>query len=351
MNVQALRLAIDADVPVLLMGPPGIGKTSAVADLADQLGYALEVFIGSLRDPTDIGGLPVVSSGQVELAPHRWVGETHKRKTILFLDELTSATPAVQRAALRVVLDRVVGDTPLGPGNRIVAAANPSDGEAGLWEVNSALSNRFCQLECAVDAAVWCSGVTGRWESQETRAPNPGWEGAVRANRAIVAGFIRARPALLHQAPQNGGSAPWPSPRSWTTVATLAAAAAGYPDAEGDLIAGTVGIGAAQEFITWRSQADLPSPAAILTDPEGAAIPSRIDVAWAVSGMVAAEAFGPKTTPTLYAAGLVYLGRMGAKHGDDLVFPAVGAALDARRRLKIKEAPSLLVRRMREVQE
>src|SRR5207248_8810483 len=44
---------------------------------------------------------------------------------LLFLDELTTAPPAVQAAMLRVVLERVVGDVTLPPAVRVVAAANP----------------------------------------------------------------------------------------------------------------------------------------------------------------------------------------------------------------------------------
>src|SRR3984885_1975060 len=125
---EALSIAISAGVPVLLWGSPGTGKTSAVLGLAERSGWPCEVVIGSIREPTDFGGLPVVVEGEVRLAPPSWA----KRLVaagygLLFLDELTTAPPAVQAAMLRVVLERVVGDLVLPEDVRVVAAANPPE--------------------------------------------------------------------------------------------------------------------------------------------------------------------------------------------------------------------------------
>jgi MoxR-like ATPase len=56
---------------------------------------------------------------------------------LLFLDELTTAPPAVQAAMLRVVLERAVGDVELPASVRIVAAANPAEQAADGWELTA----------------------------------------------------------------------------------------------------------------------------------------------------------------------------------------------------------------------
>ncbi len=75
-------------------------------------------------------GLPVVGDDPavqgVPMAPPDWaVRLVRAGRGLLFLDELSTAPPAVQAALLRLVLERRVGALTLPPGVRIVAAANP----------------------------------------------------------------------------------------------------------------------------------------------------------------------------------------------------------------------------------
>ena len=131
--LTVMRAAGRAGVAVLLWGKPGIGKSSLLQALADAEGIPMETVIASLREPADFAGLPVVQDTGVELAAPAWaVRLAGADDGYLFLDELTTAPPAVQAAALRVVLDRVVGDLTLPRGVRIVAAANPPEIGAAL---------------------------------------------------------------------------------------------------------------------------------------------------------------------------------------------------------------------------
>ena len=67
--LEALAVAVAAGVPVLLWGSPGTGKTSAVISLGDALEWPVETVIGSIREPSDFAGLPVVVDGSVRLSP------------------------------------------------------------------------------------------------------------------------------------------------------------------------------------------------------------------------------------------------------------------------------------------
>src|SRR5262245_62386462 len=93
------------------------------------MGWPCEVVIASIREPSDFAGLPVVvADGGVRFAPPRWARRLHGAgRGVLFLDEISTAPPAVQAALLRVVLERVVGDLELPAAVAVVAAANPPE--------------------------------------------------------------------------------------------------------------------------------------------------------------------------------------------------------------------------------
>ncbi len=108
-QLEALTLAVAADLPVLLWGEPGIGKTAALTRLAEALDLPLTTVIASVHEPSDFSGLPVVGDDPAEqgvpMAPPDWaVRLVRAGRGLLFLDELSTAPPAVQAALLRLVL-------------------------------------------------------------------------------------------------------------------------------------------------------------------------------------------------------------------------------------------------------
>jgi hypothetical protein len=74
--VQALALCAAANLPVLLWGQPGIGKSSTLTELARGLGLPLETVIASVHEPSDFSGLPIVGTDPavhgVAMAPPDW---------------------------------------------------------------------------------------------------------------------------------------------------------------------------------------------------------------------------------------------------------------------------------------
>ena len=109
--VTVLRAAGRAGVAVCLWGDPGIGKSALINAAAEADGVPCETVIGSLREPSDFAGLPVVTDDGVRLEPPAWAKRLHAAQAgYLFLDELSTSPPAVQAAMLGVALERRVGD-------------------------------------------------------------------------------------------------------------------------------------------------------------------------------------------------------------------------------------------------
>ncbi len=293
---EALAVAVQAGIPVLLWGSPGTGKTSVVRALGDALEWPTEVVIGSIREPSDFAGLPVVIDGAVRMAPPAWARRLwDEGRGLLFLDELTTAPPAVQAAMLRVVLERVVGDLALPEAVRVVAAANPPEEAADGWELAAPLANRLVHLDWPVDAKAIARGLVFGFPSPVGAVARTPTDAQVVAARASVAAFLEVRPALVLAVPTVAAQAGrgWPSPRSWETVARLLAACdAGKAseDCRTLLVLGAVGDGAGIEFLSWLANMDLPDPELVLADPDGFELPERSDRAYAVLTGVASVA-------------------------------------------------------------
>ncbi|MGY2089608.1 AAA family ATPase [Nocardia gipuzkoensis] len=299
-QLEALALAVAADLPVLLWGEPGIGKTAALTQLAADLDLPLTTVIASVHEPSDFSGLPIIGDDPAEngvpMAPPDWaVRLVRAGRGLLFLDELSTAPPAVQAALLRLVLERRIGNIQLPRGVRIVAAANPRSSAADGWELSPPLANRFVHLQWTHDHDVVVRGLGGTWPhaTLPRLAPEKLSEAVAFARRAVCV-LLAARPALVHQLPsaetRRGG--PWPSPRSWEMTLRLiafATAACSSREVLSLLVRGTVGDGPGFELLAGLDRMDLPDPEALLADPAGAALPERGDLRQAVlDGVVAA---------------------------------------------------------------
>ncbi|QCQ93673.1 AAA family ATPase [Rhodococcus sp. SGAir0479] len=298
-QLDALTLAVAADLPVLLWGEPGIGKTAALTQLAEALDLPLTTVIASVHEPSDFSGLPVLGDDPathgVPMAPPDWaVRLVQAGRGLLFLDELSTAPPAVQAALLRLVLERRIGSLKLPPGVRIVAAANPPSSAADGWELSAPLANRFVHLHWTHDHEVVVRGLGGTWPRATLPRLDPEkFSSAVTFARRAVCELLTVRPALVHRLPgsqtRRGGA--WPSPRSWDMTVRLiafATAASASTDVLSLLVRGSVGDGAGFELLAAIDRMDLPDPETLLADPAAADLPERGDLRQAVLDAVVA---------------------------------------------------------------
>lgn len=332
--LSALALAVQADLPVLLWGAPGIGKTATLERLADDLDLRLETVVASVHDPTDFNGLPIPGKNPardgVPMAPPDWAIRLKQGPALLFLDELSSATPAVQAALLRVVLERRVGSLALPQEVRIVAAANPPEVAANGWSLTAPLANRFVHLPWRHDPAVVVRGLGGRWPHvSPPKLQSQELESAVRKARKGIAGFLTVRPDYTHRLPKDdaGRGGAWPSPRTWEMALRLLAF--GYAsDIEDEALSvalrGTVGDGAALELLAYLDREDLPNPEDILLQPNSFEVPERGDRVRAVLQSVV-DVVTHRLTQERWLAAWQVLNRVAEVRPIDLV---AGSALD-----------------------
>lgn len=205
-------------ISVMIWGPPGIGKSSIVSQIAQVQGLKfVDVRLSQLA-PTDLRGLPVAEDGISKWYPPEFL--PRGGQGILFLDELNMAPPAMQGVAQQLILDRRVGSYAVPEGWFVWAAGNRKEDRAAVFDMPTALANRFLHLQVEPD-----------FNSFKAHALETG------VHEQILA-FLSYRSTLLHKIdPQQPA---WPSPRSWTMASALHWA--------GLEIAPAVGIGAAAEF-------------------------------------------------------------------------------------------------------
>ena len=322
--VAAMGIAIQAGVPVLLWGEPGTGKSASIASVCRELGRPLETVIGSIRDATDIGGLPVRTDSGVSLVPPDWaVRSSEFGRSVILFDELTTCAADVQAAILSVVLERRVGSLKLPESVSFVAAANPA-GSGGFRPLSPPLANRFCHLEWVADPHAWAVAFRGGWPRPILPKVPPERETSTRTWTDRVATFISRRPELLQSPVHQDRSRAWASPRSWAMARHLAAAAeaACAPvDVLFLLVAGCVGHGAAVEFLAFVADDDLVDPETALARPHDVAIPERADRCHALLQSVV-DCLGDRPTQTRWNAAWSLVARVARVRGADAAFVA-----------------------------
>jgi hypothetical protein len=205
----------------MLWGPPGIGKSSIVAQTAEARGLELVDVRLSQLAPTDLRGLPVADNGIARWYPPEFLPRTGKG--ILFLDELNLAPPAMQGIAQQLILDRRVGSYTVPEDWFIWAAGNRKEDRASVFDMPAPLANRFVHLTVEPHFDSFKSFALGNHVHEQILA------------------FLSFRPNLLHKLdPQQPA---WPSPRSWMIANQLYKV--------GLDIAPVIGLAAATEFASF----------------------------------------------------------------------------------------------------
>ena len=326
--LRALAACVKANVPVLIWGQPGIGKTAVITACGETWGYHVETIVGSNREPTDFMGYPIERDGKTVYSELAWAARlAEAEKGILFLDELTTCAPSVQRVMLRIVQERYVGDTKLHDGVAIIAAANPPEVAVDGYPLAPPVANRFCHLNGEFSADAWLDGFVDRFTHAETPALATmlaGGEAADRIKaRSTVLAFLKTRPDLHQQVPADIDLAGrgWPSRRSWDN----AAAALGYlrpGDSEAALLVmtGLVGEGAATEFMAWLLASDLYDPMEVLANPRIVDWTSRPDRIFALTSAVSALALS-HGTKTMWQEAVAVLTACAKAGRPDLAYP------------------------------
>src|SRR5262245_55823942 len=126
---------------LLLLSPPGVGKSDVVRQAAAEAGLEVRSLLGTQIAPEDVSGVPKLVGGRAVFCPPRLLLPDDGRPFCLFLDELPAAPTDVQKAFYSLLLERRVGEYRLPKGKWVVAAGNRSEDRELVRALSRALVN------------------------------------------------------------------------------------------------------------------------------------------------------------------------------------------------------------------
>lgn len=270
---------IKAGLVPMIVGSPGCGKSQIVHKIAED--FKLKVIDLRLAqcDPCDLLGFPRINGDRAGYAPMNTfplegdeIPEGYSG-WLLFLDEMNSASPAVQAAAYRLVLDRMVGQFKLHKNVAIVGAGNKETDNAIVQPLSTALQSRLTHLELVVDAKEWVN-----------------WAAENGVDHRITS-YINFKPGNLYTFQPDHTDKTYAAPRTWEFANRLLKHLDLNDHNTMPLLAGTISEGVAREFIGHcRIFKSLPKMEDIVAKPETTPVPDEPSILFALTGSLAHHA-------------------------------------------------------------
>ncbi len=288
--LKVLEVAIENRHPLLIVGPPGIGKSDIVAQCCAAAGVELLVFHPVISDPTDFKGLPFAHNGEADFLPFGDLKAliTASRPTVAFLDDLGQAPASVQAAAMQLLLARRIANHRVSDRITFLAATNRMGDRAGVQGVLEPVKSRFVSIiNLAADVDDWL-----RW------AAGAGMPEVLRS-------FIRFRPTLLSAFAPARSLTNSPTPRTVAFAGTILNSGYGS-EVSDEMISGACGEAFLAEFRGFlRARKGLPSVDRILARPKTARVPKKAEQLYALVGAVSCRAEAKNFSRILTYAGRI----------------------------------------------
>ena len=222
---------------VMLVGKHGIGKSQILSHFYGQKGMrVIALFLGQMSDPGDLIGLPRLNetTGRTEFMPPYWFPTTDE-PIVLFLDELNRARPEVLQTIMDLALNRRLAGRDLPAGSRLISAVNDGE-EYQLTDLDPALVSRFNIYNFRPTADEWLL-----------------WAKSSEVDDRVIQ-FITDNNTWLDseggtRIQLDTGLEKSPDRRAWVKVSDIIKTKDQLTTADAKIIAGVVGVKAAQLFM------------------------------------------------------------------------------------------------------
>ena len=289
-----LLICFQAYRPAAIWAGVGCGKSSLVAQIAEEINFFLYDVRLSDKDPTDLGGCPVPNLKQGTLVyliandlipfkqydangnllPAPWEKDGHEG-AVLLIDEVDRCSIEVQNVALQLLLDRRVNGHELYDSVVVVCCGN-AESDIGTTPLSGAAANRLIHLY----AETTSKKALENWQDWATDYGLPPYAIGFAEHRQEI--FCGEKIEFAEVATCTARSYTWAN-----ELISLCETIGGFavkPKVLKALVYGAIGQVAGIELLEYYKQADkCPKPADIEADPQGANIPEDDGVLYAVT--------------------------------------------------------------------
>ena len=206
--------------PILLMGPPGIGKTAIMEQAAREAGVGLVAYTMTHHTRQSAIGLPHIETriyqgretvvteytlSEIVASVYDCMERTGVREGILFLDEINCVSETLVPVMLQFLQNKTFGNHRIPDGWLIAAAGNPPEFNPSVREFDIVTLDRVRRIEIQPDLAVWLDYARER-----------------QVHGAVIS-YLSIRDGHFCQVRQTPDGAAFVTPRGWEDLSVLIA--------------------------------------------------------------------------------------------------------------------------------